>query len=112
MNRPRILRSIHFRAKILVALAASLALSAIVPSAAQAQLQVATLHPMVTDLAREVGGNQVTVIPLMNAGEDIHDFRPSSADMAKARSADILVASGKGLELYLPRLKATLGDST
>ena len=78
----------------------------------QGRLKVATLHPMVTDLAREVGGSHVTVFPLMKAGEDIHLFRPSSADMAKARSADILLASGKGLELYLPRLKEALGDST
>ena len=67
---------------------------------------------MMTDLAREVGGSDVTVIPLMRAGEDIHQFRPSSDEMAKASSADIVLASGKGLELYLPRLKKTLGKST
>ena len=82
------------------------------PSSSRAALEVATLHPMVTDLAREVGGKHVVVFPLMNPGEDIHNFRPSSADMAKARSADILLASGKGLELYLPRLKKTLSGST
>ena len=82
------------------------------PSSSRAGLKVATLHPMVTDLAREVGGKHIIVFPLMNAGEDIHNFRPSSSDMAKARSADILLASGKGLELYLPRLKKTLGGST
>ena len=82
------------------------------PVSSRAALEVATLHPMVTDLAREVGGKHVIVFPLMNPGEDIHNFRPSSTDMAKARSADILLASGKGLELYLPRLRQTLGSST
>ncbi|MGI9241148.1 MAG: metal ABC transporter substrate-binding protein [Verrucomicrobiales bacterium] len=108
MNPAPATRTTSSRAKFLVALAAWLA----VCSFSQAGLKVATLHPMMTDLAREVGGAHVTVIPLMNAGEDIHDFRPSSGDMAKARSADVLLASGKGLELYLPRLKTTLGDST
>ena len=67
---------------------------------------------MMTDLARQVGGSHVTVIPLMNPGEDVHHFRPSSADMTKARAADVLLASGKGVELYLPRLKETLGSAT
>jgi len=107
MNPAQAARSISSRAKLLGMLAIWLGIC----SVAQAELKVATLHPMMTDLAREVGGDHVTVIPLMNAGEDIHDFRPSSDDMAKARSADVLLASGKGLELYLPRLKNTLGDS-
>lgn len=76
------------------------------------ELHVATLHPMVTDLVHQVGGDYVSVAPLMEAGEDIHEFRPSSEDMVAAQGADILLASGKGLELYLPRLKETLGDST
>ena len=87
-------------------------LALVVPQVALAELKVASLHPMVTDLARKVGGSHVEVVPLMTAGEDIHDFSPSSADMAQARSADILLASGKGLELYLPRLKTTLGGAT
>lgn len=94
----------------IAALFAALALFA--PSIALADLKVASLHPMVTDLARQVGGSHVKVMPLMNAGEDIHEFTPSSGDMAQARSADILLASGKGLELYLPRLKTTLGGTT
>lgn len=81
-------------------------------SVAFGELKVATLHPLMTDLARQVGGDHVTVIPLMNAGEDIHKFTPSSDDMVKARGADVLLASGKGLELYLPRLKDSVGGST
>jgi len=107
MNPALTTRSIYSRAMFLITIAAWLG----VCSVAQAELKVATLHPMMTDLAREVGGAHVAVIPLMKAGEDIHAFRPTSDAMAKARSADVLLASGKGLELYLPRLKNTLGDS-
>ncbi len=79
--------------------------------AARADLEVVTLHPMMTDLAKRVGGTHVSVTPLLPAGADIHDFSPSSGDMAKARSADVVLASGKGLELYLPRLKSSLPDN-
>ncbi len=91
-------------------LAACVLLGAGLP-VARAELKVATLHPMMTDLARQVGGDHVSVIPLMTPGEDIHTFSPSSSDMAKARGADVVLASGKGLELYLPRLKSTLGEA-
>lgn len=108
MKLPFLNRSLSSLTKGLLAPIATLALA----TAAQAELKVATLHPLLTDLANQVGGSQVSVVPLMQAGSDIHDFRPSSSDMAKARSADVLLASGKGLELYLPRLKETLGGST
>ncbi|WP_411826153.1 metal ABC transporter substrate-binding protein [Luteolibacter sp. AS25] len=96
----------------MIARAVCYAFALAVPSVAFADLTVATLHPMMTDLARQVGGDHVKVLPLMKAGEDIHKFTPSSDDMVKAKSADVLLASGKGLELYLPRLKGAIGGST
>lgn len=80
--------------------------------AAFAELKVATLHPLMTDVAKKVGGSHVSVVSLMNPGEDIHHFSPTSSDMAKARASDVVIASGKGLELYLPKLKASLPSTT
>ncbi|MBL9152333.1 MAG: zinc ABC transporter substrate-binding protein [Verrucomicrobiales bacterium] len=82
------------------------------PTAVRAELKVATLHPLMTDLAKQVGGSHVSVTGLMSPGENIHQFSPSSSDMAAARSADVVLASGKGLETYLPRLRSTLGSAT
>ena len=76
-----------------------------------AELEVVSMHPMMTDLARQVGGSRVSVTGLMRAGDDIHRFSPSSSDMAKASAADVLLLSGKGLELYLPKLRASLPTS-
>ena len=46
----------------------------------------------------------------MKAGEDIHDFRPNSDDMAKARGADLCsIASGKGLRALPPALGEVAG---
>ncbi|MCB1085454.1 MAG: zinc ABC transporter substrate-binding protein [Verrucomicrobiae bacterium] len=82
------------------------------PALLHAELKVVTLHPLMTDLAKRVGGSHASVTALMNPGEDIHRFSPSSSDMAAARAADVVLASGKGLELYLPRLRSTLGGET
>lgn len=94
-----------------IAALCALLLGASVP-VAHAELKVATLHPLMTDVAKKVGGSHVSVVSLMSAGEDIHHFSPTSADMAEARAADVVLASGKGVEVYLPKLRASLPEST
>ena len=37
----------------------------LLPVLAKAELKVATLHPLLSDLAKNVGGNHVTVLPLI-----------------------------------------------
>lgn len=80
-------------------------------SSASAGLKVVTMHPLMTDLAKQIGGKQVEVTGLMAPGEDIHRFSPSSSDMAKASSADVVLISGKGLEIYLQKLQKSLPKS-
>jgi len=75
-------------------------------------LSVATVHPLLSDVARQVGGDRVAIIELMRAGANVHHFEPDSGDMAKIRSSDVLLASGKGLELYLPKLQESLKGSS
>lgn len=76
-----------------------------------AELKVATLHPLMTDLARQVGGSDVAVVPLIGKNEDPHGFNPSPKTLAKARGAKIYLASGKHMENYLDKLRNTLGGS-
>lgn len=76
--------------------------------AADGRLVVATLHPLLTDVARQIGGEHVSVIELMAPGQDPHDFRPTSADMTRLRSAHVVLVSGKGLEPYLKDLRDNL----
>jgi len=68
-------------------------------------LKVATLHPLLTDLARQVGGDDVEVVSLMPAGSDPHHFSPGAAQLAKMADSQIVLAMGKGLENYLPKLR-------
>ncbi len=73
-----------------------------------AGMKVATLHPLLTDLAQRVGGEHVEVVSLLRAGADPHEFDPSPGDLARIRDARLILASGKELETYLPRLKSNL----
>ncbi len=77
-------------------------------SSAWADLKVATLHPVLTDLAQQVGGKHVEVIGLLKLGGDPHNFSPSSSDIRKMSTARLILASGKGMEPYLPKLPDSL----
>ncbi len=75
-----------------------------------ADIKVASLHPLVADLVRQVGGSHVEVIEILKPGGDIHHFEPAPKDLADMRGAKLLLASGKGLETYLDKLRDSLGS--
>jgi len=64
-------------------------------------LRVASLNPIVSDLARQVGGSDVDVIDLMPVGSNPHAFNPTPGDLKTASSSALILAAGKGLETYL-----------
>jgi len=49
-----------------------------------AELKVATLHPLLGDLARKVGGANVEVVDLIGPNGDPHHFEPTPADLQRA----------------------------
>ena len=73
-----------------------------------APLQVAALHPLMADLARQVGGARVTVVDLVGEGGNPHRFEPRPGDLERMQASALVLAAGKGLEPYLNRLKDTL----
>lgn len=77
---------------------------------AQAALKVASLHPILSDLARQVGGAHVEVVEVMKPGSDVHHFEPSARDIASMRGAPLILASGKHLETYLDKLRDSVGS--
>jgi len=87
----------------LVAFALSFAMGQAAP------LKVASLHPIVSDLAKQVGGANVEVVEILKPGGDIHHFEPAPKDIAAMRGAKLLLASGKELEPYLGKLRDSLG---
>jgi zinc/manganese transport system substrate-binding protein len=70
-----------------------------------AELKVATLHPLLGDLARKVGGANVEVVDLIGPNGDPHHFEPTPADLQRAKGSALFLAAGLGLEADLPALK-------
>ena len=75
---------------------------------AWADLKVATLHPVLTDLAKQVGGDHVEVTGILKVGGDPHDFSPTAGDIRKMSTSKLILASGKGIEPYLAKLPDSL----
>ena len=87
-----------------------LLLGLMAPTGLAADLKVAVLHPLLGDLARQVGGDQVEVVDLIGADGDPHKFEPGPQELQQARGAQLYLASGKGLESYLEKLKGIVGE--
>jgi len=88
-----------------------LSLSALLMITGQAKVKVATLSPLLADLARQIGGDKVTVIDLIGTTGNPHSFQPTTKELKKAAGAQLYLATGKGMEPYLPKLKSLVGDS-
>ncbi len=79
---------------------------------AQAVTKVASLHPMLSDMARQVGGDAVEVVNLFPENGELHAFEPTAADIASAAGAQLVLACGKGVEPYLEDLRDSLPART
>lgn len=88
-----------------------LAALSLLATSVHAELKVAALHPILGDLARQIGGKNVTVTDLLKPGGDMHHFEPTTKDFASLRGVQIVLASGKHMETYLDKLADSLGGS-
>jgi zinc/manganese transport system substrate-binding protein len=89
---------------------ATLLFSVLVLPLAAAELKVASLHPLLGDLARQVGGERVEMVDLIGKNGDPHHFEPAPADLERAAGAKLYLASGMGMESYLGSLREILGE--
>ena len=71
---------------------------------------VTTVYPLMYFTER-IGGVELDVRPLVSAGVEVHTFEPTPADIQLLASADLIVANGLGLEPWLDRAIAAIGDS-
>ena len=65
---------------------------------AERQVRVVATTSMIADLAREIGGDRVTVEGLMGPGIDPHLYRPRESDVARLVGADVVLYNGLELE--------------
>ena len=60
-------------------------------------LEVASLHPLITDAVKQVGGNRVSVVEIGKPGMSVHEFQPRASDLKKMAGVKLIFASGKNL---------------
>ncbi|MBQ4594607.1 MAG: zinc ABC transporter substrate-binding protein [Akkermansia sp.] len=77
-----------------------------------AELKIASLHPLLSEMARNIGGDAVEVVDLFPENGDLHSFAPGSKQLAAAADADMLLACGKGIEPYLAELAQSMRSET
>ena len=80
--------------------------------AAEAPLRIASLHPLLSEMAATIGGDKVEVVNLFPENGDLHSFTPTGKELAAAASAKLLLACGKGVEPYLDDLTDSLSLDT
>jgi len=68
------------------------------------QITILSLHSVITELAKDVGGDKVQVIELIKPDTDPHSFEPSALDLRRSTSTDLIIASGLGIESYLSKI--------
>lgn len=73
-------------------------------------LRVVALHPVLAELAENLGEKDVTVGRLIPAGVDPHTFNPAPSAAKAIHEADLVIASGFSLEPYLDKLVANSGS--
>lgn len=73
-------------------------------------IRVVTTTTLLADLAREIGGDHVSVQSLMGPGVDPHLYRASEGDVARMSRADLILFNGLGLEGRMGEVLARLGD--
>jgi zinc/manganese transport system substrate-binding protein len=90
---------------ILVAALASAAMLAGSPAAAQNKLNVITTTEDLASIAREIGGDRITIESLARGYQDPHFVEAKPSFILKLQKADVLICVGRELEIgWLPPL--------
>ncbi len=74
------------------------------------QLKVLSTTPMIEDLVKEIGGNQVDSLSLIQGDLDPHSYELVKGDGEKIENADVIFCNGLGLE-HGASLRFSLKDS-
>lgn len=76
------------------------------------KLNVVTTTSMITDLARNIGGDSIRIQGLMGSGVDPHLYKASEGDVSKLSNADVVFYSGLHLEGKLVDVFEKMGNTT
>lgn len=79
-------------------------------SPAQATLDVVAATPELADIAREVGGNLVSVYSIAKPNQDYHMIEARPSDVSRVAKADMIVRIGLDLDLWFDSLLNAAGN--
>ena len=77
--------------------------------AGEGRLTVSSFSTILTEIAREIGGDKVEVIGHVKPGMDPHQFEPGPAHLEIVSSSDLILVSGRHLENYVGKLREAAG---
>lgn len=69
-----------------------------------ARLQVVTTLPSYAAIAKDLGGELITVQPIVAGNQDAHFVQPKPSYAVKMQKADLFITTGLDLELWVPTL--------
>jgi zinc/manganese transport system substrate-binding protein len=75
------------------------------------KIRVSTFSTVLTEVAREVGGDLVEVTGHVKPGVDPHDFEPKPGDLRTVGNAQLVLLSAKHMEGYVGKLREATGTA-
>src|SRR3984893_6152476 len=82
------------------------------PAASPGGLHVVATTTQVEDFVANVGGDRITLLPVLAPDDDPHSYQPTANDARSFASADVVFANGVGLETWLDTLLNNLRPGT
>ncbi len=104
-----------FRSKIIIFALLTLILTACAKTApaSNGQLNVVATTAIIGDIARNIGGDAISLTVLLPNGADPHSYSPTPQDMTVVSGADVVLMNGFQLEAGLGKtVLATVEDAT
>src|SRR6478672_7410822 len=99
------MKGFYMKIRICLAVLAGLLALAVLPSQAQSKLNIVATTEDLAAIAREVGGDHVTVDSIAKGYQDPHFVEAKPSFILKLQKADILILVGRDLEIgWLPPL--------
>ena len=73
-------------------------------------LKVVATTTILGDVARQIGGEAISLTVLLPEGGDPHTYQPTPQDLIEVANADLVLINGAGLESFLDRLLENAGE--
>ncbi len=74
------------------------------PTASSNKPRIVATTTIISDITRQIAGDQIDVITLLAPGIDPHDYEPVPIDLQVISQAKLILANGAGLEPWLNKI--------